>query len=903
MWILAGLIIGALLDNTIGAVAGLALGVALELTVGKRGKQASPPDLLARLESIEARLAAVEYRLSQNEPTTGPVPLPAVEAPAEASPAMAGTAPAAQAAALAGVRMPAPALADVDITAPASLAEAARTGQVSPQPADTTQADLPPDQLTPKARWWERLFAGNLVAKVGVIVLFFGVGFLLKYAYDHALLPPESRLLGVAAIAASLLWLGHRWLGERRTYALILQGGGVGLAYLDVYFALKQFELISPTLAFAGFALLGGIAIALALRQDAQALAQLGLSGAFLAPLLAASGGEHHVLLFSYYALINSLIVLLCWFKPWRALCLTGFWFTFAVSVAWGVFSYQPEQFASTEPFLVYYFLLYTALPLLLASRQPPSLRGLVDGTLVFGAPLACTLLQWSLAQPAADRVMTWSALLVALLYATLGLRCRRNWPVLAEAYGVLAVLFATLAPFFAFEVYPTFAIWTLEGAALVWLGHRQQRPLARFFGMALALGASLYFLLGDTPRGGPPLDAVNLGYGLIAVSALLIARLERWRGTDPGATLWLGWGVLWWLTAGYDLVSRVAHEPWQQAPWLLLFVTASAVLADWRGARLTWPALRLTALLLVPAILLHLLWLADSDAHPLQGWGWLSWPAAFATAGHIVRRQLHKQDSVIVAALLPALLWLAIGAASWELDWRTADNGWVHLWHDVATSLPALLAAIWLAGRQRKPGSAWLVQPIYLQATFAMVWAWLGLRALWQLGLASTELAPLPLYLPLLNPVDLIQAAMLGAAWAALDSTPKVRSVASPVLAVLAFLSLNALALRCIHHWLGVPYDIASLLDSVETQTLLSLLWTSTALGLMRSAIRLSQRPPWYAGAGLLALVVGKLFVNDLASSGMIARIVSFLGVGILLLVIGYLAPMPPGDSHPENE
>jgi uncharacterized membrane protein len=33
-----------------------------------------------------------------------------------------------------------------------------------------------------------------------------------------------------------------------------------------------------------------------------------------------------------------------------------------------------------------------------------------------------------------------------------------------------------------------------------------------------------------------------------------------------------------------------------------------------------------------------------------------------------------------------------------------------------------------------------------------------------------------------------------------------------------------------------------------------------------------------------------------DLAGSGTVARIVSFLGVGALLLVIGYVAPVPPG-------
>jgi uncharacterized membrane protein len=43
----------------------------------------------------------------------------------------------------------------------------------------------------------------------------------------------------------------------------------------------------------------------------------------------------------------------------------------------------------------------------------------------------------------------------------------------------------------------------------------------------------------------------------------------------------------------------------------------------------------------------------------------------------------------------------------------------------------------------------------------------------------------------------------------------------------------------------------------------------------------------------------MGKLFLLDLANSGTVARIVSFLGVGVLLLVIGYTAPVPPGDTE----
>lgn len=47
------------------------------------------------------------------------------------------------------------------------------------------------------------------------------------------------------------------------------------------------------------------------------------------------------------------------------------------------------------------------------------------------------------------------------------------------------------------------------------------------------------------------------------------------------------------------------------------------------------------------------------------------------------------------------------------------------------------------------------------------------------------------------------------------------------------------------------------------------------------------------------MAVVVVKLFVVDLAATGALARIVGFLGVGVLL--IGYFSPVPPRASRDE--
>jgi uncharacterized membrane protein len=59
--------------------------------------------------------------------------------------------------------------------------------------------------------------------------------------------------------------------------------------------------------------------------------------------------------------------------------------------------------------------------------------------------------------------------------------------------------------------------------------------------------------------------------------------------------------------------------------------------------------------------------------------------------------------------------------------------------------------------------------------------------------------------------------------------------------------------------------------------------------------AHRRRYRGAWVAGAALLAIVVAKLFFVDLSQVGGVERIVSFIGVGVLLLVVGYLAPVPP--------
>ncbi len=175
---------------------------------------------------------------------------------------------------------------------------------------------------------------------------------------------------------------------------------------------------------------------------------------------------------------------------------------------------------------------------------------------------------------------------------------------------------------------------------------------------------------------------------------------------------------------------------------------------------------------------------------------------------------------------------------------------------------------------------------------------------ALWNLR-HDGAMAPLP-YLPLLNPLDLTTGFVLILWVSALRQLAARLALDQPILhtlrmtsVVTAWLWFNLMLLRSAAHYLGIDYRLADLAASQTVQALLSLAWGASAFVLMRISSRMVQRRIWWVGALLYGIVVGKLFLVDLASEGSMARVVSFVGVGLLLLLVGYLAPYPKAPQE----
>ena len=800
-----------------------------------------------------------------------------------------------------------------------AFAAAARTATASVTAAR-------PDPLAAIKAW---LFGGNTIVKAGVGILFVGLAFLAKFASEHVQVPVELRLAGIAAVALVLLVLGWRLRERRAGYAQVLQGGAVAVLYLLLFVAFRFYGVLAVGPVFGLMVLVAALAAALAVLQDARALAVIGALGGFAAPLLISTGSGNHVALFSYYLVLDLGIAAVAWHRTWRSLNLIGFLGSFVVATAWGVLKYRPENYASSQAFLIAFFLLFVAIMLMPARQRADDSRatpqrsdGWLQGALLFGLPTITFVLQHGLVRET-EYGSAISALLLAGFYVALAtwMRSRPRLATAFEASLAVGTVFLTLVIPFALDARSTAGAWALEGAGLVWLGFKQSRAIARVFGYALLLlsGASMVFAF---DRHGTPGTLFNAYFfnGLMAAAAALAAALFVKRSAHPApartaalarhegwAEPWLiGWGTLWLLSAAALQIDSFVTSQFQLAAWLAVF-SAIALLYSLLSVGLNWPRIGLPAMAHAPLHLLGALILAAALAQPLHHGGWWAWPLALVAHGVVLWRLAPQWPNlardvvhalgVLVLALLGALQGRALSA-----DWGDAASAWPWLGWLVA---PAALL-MWLprpASARRWPLSA---------ATSAYQWVAALLLAsgllLWTLlaNIASNGSAqPLP-HVPLLNPLDLGIGVALLASWLWLKSeaaqTELVRAPALPtaVLGVAGFVWLNAILVRAFHHYGGVPFRFDAWLHSLAVQTGITLLWAVTALVLMWLSARRTQRLPWMVGAALLAAVVLKLLLVDLSGSGTVARIVSFIGVGVLMLVIGYVAPLPAkGDRH----
>jgi uncharacterized membrane protein len=928
------------------------------------------------------------------------------------------------------------------------------------------EPDVLPEPVSPPPRWliavktW--LMTGNLVAKLGLIILFIGVAFLLKYVAATIAISIELRLAAVVLVDLALLSWGWRLRSQRREIGLPVQGTAIAILMLVIFSAFQRYDLIPAEFAFALLVSLTVFTCLLAILQEAPWLAAFGITGGFSCPLLLSTGEGNHIALFSYYAMLNVGVFVLAFKRSWHQLNLLGFVFTFGVGGAWGGLQYTSDNYASAQAFLIFFFLCYSAIPLAFAGRERTRLQDYVDVTLIMGTPLLTFGFQVGLVKDM-QFGLAFSALGLGGFYLVVGTILWRagkeRWRALVQTFAVLGAIFATLTIPFALDARWTSAAWALQGFGFVWFGLQHRRQAIWICGLLLQVASWISFTIALS---GFDIDTALtahlwLGFLLLAGAAYAVAAaLRRPHGCEqdlsPLANTALVVAAAWLLTGWYTEAS-LRFSGGTLANWIVAGSMFTALLLYTISLRMFWPTARRLVLAaqiagafgLVMAVSPELLWIRIvelNDAMPLLGIVILA-GAAFATSRTLQQTATMQNDSYLPASLLlwsgiwwmsglniaasrvtnylPAIsgsidsLWLAlyflgIAATSIACVGYAGRFTWPHLrWFALACwtalgiitlrSLAQLYgahalpdAALWIAwavawlGSEQAmlrwhtsgsplnrtvlqllhavrtggpwlalwPTSAilidgWLATPtdsaVILQGgwvtdaawsnylpTWAMMLFLIGLlrrsmkgrwptapiadwyrsiavpvgslllmlpTALWNLR-HDGAMAPLP-YIPLLNPLDLTTGFVLMLWVSTLRQLAARATLDQPALSTLlratmvaAWLWFNLILLRSAAHYLGIDYRLADLMASQTVQALLSLAWGASAFALMRIAARTARRRVWWIGALLYGIVVAKLFLVDLANGGSIARVVSFVGVGLLLLLVGYLAPYP---------
>ncbi len=886
----------------------------------------------------------------------------------------------------------------------------------------------------PLIAWFVR---GNPLLKIGVVVLFFGLAFLLRYVGSH--LPLWFKYLAVfgAGIAAALA--GEKLHTKNREYGLVLQGFGFAVMYLTALAALKLHHILPAPIVFAVMLSAVVLMAALAVRRDAKIMVQVALAGGLAAPILVSDGSGNYLVLFSYLSLLNTAVAWIAWHKAWRDLNITGFVGTFAIALSWGMRDYTAAHFARTEPFLLYHWLLYTAVACFFArqtlAREPLSgslksipndaplerimatfaayashIRGL-DSTLLFGTAITAFSMQYQMVEYW-QHAAAVSAVGFAAVYAGFALWFARqgdDFAVMKQAFAALSLLFVTLAVPLGLDGVWTASAWALEAALVYAFGMKLRQPHTRLLALAvfaLAAGAHLsgswqVFPHGrETLLGGSVAGTLWLLGGGAAMVWTWLRQPEKLAAWENGFQAAVQALVLANAVALPMMLFAETGTAYAMAAYALALAAAQfrrqnkvvsvfAVGTGWWGMLLAAGAsdsgvLQLTAavLVLAAAFLLHKSrWQPENAVtlNTLAGWAllpfaallamggawtllpftrssayfWITWwlvwlpllavsrggrwmqglqtcaVAGWAYAGLLLNAGDGQMDAPVAHTLTLAMMTaLSLRAMTWQPEKLRRSAAW----HGLALAVFGLGWTLWLGelGERYAIGVwaqlAWLAAPMLLWTAFtawrnhprlqprAVYWRYGSMAAallalawlLWANWSAPRE-SGLP-YLPLLNPLEWATAAIVWQTWRwhglwLAEYAPDERKMQAVLPSALALFAVSALVMRVWHEYDGVAWRLGDLLASFGLQASLSIVWALLAIGLMVRGNQKAARSLWFTGAGLMGVVVGKLFLVELGNSGGVARIVSFIVVGVLLLLVGWFAPMPPKGGEGDEE
>ena len=385
------------------------------------------------------------------------------------------------------------------VAAPPPRPYAASMPPFAPSPLSSIPASQRAEPLN-----LENVIAGRWFNRIGIVALLVAVSYFLKLAFDNNWIGPTGRVaIGILLGALMLPW-SHWLLG--RGYSYFSEGIaalGEATLFVSVWAGCQYYSLYSRDVGFAAMIAITAVMTAIAIGRDSQRVAVMSLLGGLLAPILASSGKDQQVVLFTYLLFLGAGALTIAAKKEWRALPLIAFIGTQLYFWGWySEFFHHTAPLERTVVFASLFFFLYGVLPIRAAAR--PHRFGELDILLLLANEFLYSATLFVLLWP--DDKWPLTLLFVALAAAHVAVA--RLLPVAAESslarllYAGLALTYLTLAIPVRLEGKWITLSFAVEGAVLVWTGFRAASNFLRQSGYLLLAVAALRLLV-FPPEGG----------------------------------------------------------------------------------------------------------------------------------------------------------------------------------------------------------------------------------------------------------------------------------------------------------------------------------------------------------------------------------------------------------------
>ncbi len=800
-------------------------------------------------------------------------------------------------------------LAALDATLAAAASDEAEVAAVPPPP-------LPP----PATPGFEERIGTRWVVWIGGLTLALGGFFMVRYSIEAGLVGPEVRVALGALFAAGLLAAGE-WSRRKESIAQIaatpianipamLTAAGTAVAFATVYAAYALYDFLPPPAAFIllGLVALGTLAAAL---LHGPALAGLGIAAAFVTPALVSSGEPNYWALYIYLAVVTAAAFALARVRLWRWLAIT----TILLALLWtlpcldcGQSMVAPHAFHvlagfalaalivvcgllfgpeaaddNIEPVSSVALSIYLlgAMLIVLASRHDDV--AMIAFTLLVAASLA---ISWR--APSATGSVGAAAATVFLVFVEWAVRANPDMLVLPGALpdmspsptGESVTLHLVAAGLFAAGFGG--AGFLAQGRSrnttnpVVWSAAGVFTPLA----LLVALDARIAHLDRSIPFA---MLAVVLAAAFAAATEALTRREDR-----PGlavSTALFATGTL----AALALALTFALD----RGWLTIALALTALGTAWVADQRPIPFLRTLAALLAGIVVARVGYdprIVGDDVGTTPIFNWLLWgygvPAAsFWGASYLMRR---RGDDAPLRAVEAAAILFTVLLASLEI--RHAVNGGDML------AVPSLAevgldVSVWLAmaiGLERlcvRSGS--LVHDIgaVVLTVLAGLGAAGGLLMLENPMVSSVEINGSIINLLLLAyALPAVLMLLLSYAVAGRRSIIYANSLAAGAL----ILALSYVSLEIRRLYQG-PLLMDGLTSDAEQYTY-SIAWLAFGVILLGIGVLVQSQRARLASAAVITLTILKAFVVDMSTLEGVYRALSFIGLGLVLVAIGWL-------------